>query len=263
MRTLLLILLSFHQYGTCLSEYAVEHIQDGVRYELSVDCIACNADEPISVRYSTQNLGHPLIRLLFSSGKTSDITITMGDSSYNTSDGGRFTQALWETGLETGSRFAVSTLVNGTMGDTIEVLAKPVAYGFKVPVGPFGFQDLLNLNGNLSQDDPGFDPDPLYDQDGDGRVTFGDVIELLGNGVSMLFGIPEGATLITSIVIRPRSADLNGDALVDLDDFLAFTGIFGSQAGSGEYDPNADLDGNGRIGFEDFILFSELFSDAN
>jgi sugar lactone lactonase YvrE len=54
-----------------------------------------------------------------------------------------------------------------------------------------------------------------------------------------------------------RTADFNGDGMVDLDDFFLFAGAF-YKDGIGE-NVRYDLDGSGRIDFEDFFLFAARF----
>ena len=48
--------------------------------------------------------------------------------------------------------------------------------------------------------------------------------------------------------------DFDGNGQVDLYDFLAFAGQFGSRQGDGRYDARYDLDSDGEIGFSDFLL---------
>ena len=53
--------------------------------------------------------------------------------------------------------------------------------------------------------------------------------------------------------------DFNGDGMVNLADFLAFAGGFGTRSGDAKYDSRADMDGNGAIDLSDFLAFAEVF----
>ncbi|MDE3000995.1 MAG: leucine-rich repeat domain-containing protein [Gemmatimonadota bacterium] len=77
------------------------------------------------------------------------------------------------------------------------------------------------------------------------------------------------ATWIGDIgVIKPQSVsaqsatcpgDFNGDGAVNLADFLAFAGSFGTRSGDANYDARIDLDGSGAIDLSDFLAFAEVF----
>ncbi|MDE3001596.1 MAG: hypothetical protein OXU79_21175 [Gemmatimonadota bacterium] len=53
--------------------------------------------------------------------------------------------------------------------------------------------------------------------------------------------------------------DFNGDGLVNLADFLAFAGGFGTRSGDANYDARIDLDGNGAVDLTDFLAFAGVF----
>ena len=53
----------------------------------------------------------------------------------------------------------------------------------------------------------------------------------------------------------PRSADFDGDGIVDFPDFLAFVEKFGSRQGDEKYEAKYDLNGDGEIGMSDFLIF--------
>ncbi len=56
--------------------------------------------------------------------------------------------------------------------------------------------------------------------------------------------------------------DFNGDGMVNLADFLAFAGGFGTRSGDASYDANLDMDGNGAVDLSDFLAFAKVFGTA-
>ena len=69
-------------------------------------------------------------------------------------------------------------------------------------------------------------------------------------------------------VIKPRSVsaqsaqcpgDFNGDGAVNLADFLAFAGAFGTRTGDGNFNANMDMNGSGAIDLSDFLAFAGVF----
>ncbi len=56
--------------------------------------------------------------------------------------------------------------------------------------------------------------------------------------------------------------DFNGDGKVNLADFLAFAGGFGTRSGDANYDTRIDMDGSGAIDLTDFLAFAEVFGTA-
>ena len=54
-------------------------------------------------------------------------------------------------------------------------------------------------------------------------------------------------------------ADFDGNGVVDVADFLAFVGAFGSRSGDSAYQAKLDLDGDGVIGIPDFLFFVANF----
>lgn len=57
--------------------------------------------------------------------------------------------------------------------------------------------------------------------------------------------------------ICPGDFDDNG--MVNIADFLLFTGVFGTSSGDANYNALMDMDGNGEIGIADFLLFANVF----
>ena len=60
-----------------------------------------------------------------------------------------------------------------------------------------------------------------------------------------------------SQVSCPGDFDNNGS--VDLADFLAFAGAFGTRSGDARFDARGDIDGNGAIDLSDFLAFAGVF----
>ena len=57
--------------------------------------------------------------------------------------------------------------------------------------------------------------------------------------------------------ICPGDFDDNG--MVNIADFLLFTGVFGTSSGDANYNARMDMDSNGEIGIADFLLFTGVF----
>ncbi|MDE3256618.1 MAG: leucine-rich repeat domain-containing protein [Gemmatimonadota bacterium] len=53
--------------------------------------------------------------------------------------------------------------------------------------------------------------------------------------------------------------DFNGDGKVNLADFLAFAGGFGTRSGDASYDARLDMDGSGSVDLSDFLAFAGVF----
>ena len=53
--------------------------------------------------------------------------------------------------------------------------------------------------------------------------------------------------------------DFNGDEKVNLADFLAFAGAFGTRSGDGKYNARMDMNGSGGIDLSDFLAFAGVF----
>ena len=69
-------------------------------------------------------------------------------------------------------------------------------------------------------------------------------------------------------VMKPQSVsaqsakcpgDFNGDGTVNLADFLAFAGGFGTRSGDANYNARLDLNGSGSIDLSDFLAFAGVF----
>ena len=81
-----------------------------------------------------------------------------------------------------------------------------------------------------------------------GELRRGSQTERVTLNVSVTLSIPSGP-----------SPDFDGDGTVNIADFLAFVGVFGSSRGDGTYQALYDLDSNGVIGISDFLTFVENF----
>ena len=53
--------------------------------------------------------------------------------------------------------------------------------------------------------------------------------------------------------------DFNGDGMVNLSDFLAFAGVFGTRSGDANYDARIDMNSDGAIDLSDFLSFAGVF----
>jgi acetyl esterase/lipase len=64
------------------------------------------------------------------------------------------------------------------------------------------------------------------------------------------------ATMVQSLQPRMRTADLNGDGLLNVLDFTTMLNLFAAG------DPHADIDGNGHLNIEDFTAYISLFAQG-
>ena len=53
--------------------------------------------------------------------------------------------------------------------------------------------------------------------------------------------------------------DFDDNGMVNIADFLLFTGVFGTSSGDANYNALMDMDGNGKIGISDFLSFVGVF----
>ncbi|MDE2887202.1 MAG: leucine-rich repeat domain-containing protein [Gemmatimonadota bacterium] len=68
------------------------------------------------------------------------------------------------------------------------------------------------------------------------------------------------AQAVLSLTQAPACpGDFNGDGMVNLADFLAFAGAFGTRSGDVNYDARMDMDGSGAINLSDFLDFAGVF----
>jgi hypothetical protein len=56
--------------------------------------------------------------------------------------------------------------------------------------------------------------------------------------------------------------DLNGDNVIDLNDFALFAAAYGSEPTSPNWNPNADLNCDGEVNIEDFSLLAQFFGET-
>jgi hypothetical protein len=72
------------------------------------------------------------------------------------------------------------------------------------------------------------------------------------------------ADSIRSFTTAPAPAavdpgDLNGDRLVNFEDFLIFASAFNTDEGDADFNLRADMDGAGTVAFSEFLLFADVF----
>ncbi|MDE3000996.1 MAG: leucine-rich repeat domain-containing protein [Gemmatimonadota bacterium] len=65
--------------------------------------------------------------------------------------------------------------------------------------------------------------------------------------------------MLTFTQAPPCPGDFNDDGIVNLADFLAFAGGFGTRSGDANYDARTDMDGNGSVDLSDFLAFARVF----
>ena len=111
------------------------------------------------------------------------------------------------------------------------------------------------------------DPDDILSLLGSGMmpagITFNQLME--GDTVSIL-GLPSSDSAIQALfVVRHESSavigDLNGDKMVNFQDFLLFAAAFNKRVGEDGYNPKADLNGDEMVNFQDFLLFAAAFEN--
>jgi len=125
-------------------------------------------------------------------------------------------------------------------------LVRVLGYCMADPVAVEGTGDLAVLNVRF---------------DGPGPVTLGvlgDATELVGASGEPLGVAPAGATVL--IEREPCECyDGNGNREVDFPDIAAFSGAYGSTAGSSSYNADYDANGDGAIGWEDIGVLSGCY----
>ena len=91
------------------------------------------------------------------------------------------------------------------------------------------------------------------------------IVRPVGEGattVTVTANNKDGSTVVrtfTVTVTLEATPDFNGDGHVDLADFLAFAGKFGTSRGDEGFEARFDLDGDGAVGLGDFLLFANAF----
>ena len=65
--------------------------------------------------------------------------------------------------------------------------------------------------------------------------------------------------MLTFTAAAACPGDFDGNGMVNLSDFLAFAGAFGTRSGTTNYDARVDMDGNGAIDLSDFLAFAGVF----
>jgi uncharacterized membrane protein len=109
-------------------------------------------------------------------------------------------------------------------------------YGFVWSQGQWALLD------DQIQDNPGYEIIDAHGVDAEGRIAAS--------------GIPPGGSLAHALLLSPIGAcpaDVNGDGVLDLFDFLGFQNLFVA------HDPGADFDGNGVLDLFDFLAFQNAF----
>lgn len=66
---------------------------------------------------------------------------------------------------------------------------------------------------------------------------------------------------INAIKTQYCSGDVNGDRLVNFDDFSLFGAAYPSSYGQSNYNKNADMNGDGNVNFDDFSLFGGFYGN--
>ena len=125
----------------------------------------------------------------------------------------------------------------------------PLTVGLSAPGGNLSKKEVTVPNGSVVSE-------PV-EVTGAGPVT----VRLVGEPE-----VPETYKGITIVLGEPLrlfapalTPDFNGDGQVDLTDFLAFAGKFGTSDGDEGYESRFDLDGDGAIGLGDFLVFANAF----
>jgi hypothetical protein len=63
-------------------------------------------------------------------------------------------------------------------------------------------------------------------------------------------------------VIGGCAGDLNGDGLINFNDFVIFAAAYGTSSGNPGYNPLADLNHDGKIDFSDFTMFAAVYGTS-
>lgn len=257
----MILVLLIALYGDTSAEYQIAYTEQGVSYKLALSCIACDPDSPVTVTYSIANAGSATIFLHFPDSGDTDITIITPDSTFSSGDGRTFPVSRVEA-LDPGDHFSVTAEVPGSPSDrdTVTVIAQTAASWLGFPSGITDFENFLAFSESFGRQPEDLQFDARFDTDDGGMIVYADYLNLASTNWTIGSAIPRGATLRTQIVFRERTVDLNADSRIGLDDFRTFTGHYGYDLKSPNYDSAADLDGDGQIGFSDFLIYSSFFA---
>jgi hypothetical protein len=91
---------------------------------------------------------------------------------------------------------------------------------------------------------------------GDGIVLQWMTEDVITSGGVLVLNDGTPVITFTAEVANSCYADLNGDAAIDLFDFLAFTNLFNAQ------DPDADCDQSGAFDLFDFLCYTNAFNEG-
>src|SRR5262249_25042645 len=67
-------------------------------------------------------------------------------------------------------------------------------------------------------------------------------------------GLNGGETLVFYCGPKPCGADINGDGMVNVADYLAFLALYAAA------DPRADVNGDGMVNVQDYLFFLMLYA---
>ena len=87
------------------------------------------------------------------------------------------------------------------------------------------------------------------------NASDGTTLALAESGTAM--ATPLG--VINAAQVSACPGDFDGNGRVDIADFLAFAGAFGSRSGEAKYNAVMDMDGSGAINISDFLAFVGVF----
>ena len=93
-------------------------------------------------------------------------------------------------------------------------------------------------------------------------LTSSDVLEVPSASIAVSGGVQNldvTQAMLSFTAAAACRGDFDGNGMVNLSDFLAFAGAFGTRSGDANYDARIDMDGNGTIDLSDFLAFAEVF----
>ena len=94
------------------------------------------------------------------------------------------------------------------------------------------------------------------------ELTSSDVLEVASAETAGAGGVQSldvSQAVLTFTAAAACLGDFDGDGKVNLSDFLAFAGAFGTRSGDANYNAGADMDGSGAVDLLDFLAFSRVF----
>ncbi len=92
-------------------------------------------------------------------------------------------------------------------------------------------------------------------------LTSSDALEVASAEVGSTDGVEtlDVSQALLTFTAAACPGDFDGNGMVNLSDFLAFAGAFGTRSGDANYNARTDMDGSGAVDLSDFLAFAGVF----